>query len=441
MKLSSLAPIGLLAALLPLQPVQAQTPVYSLNGSVSFTASYADTSAWPKATAVADFGLDGVPDVAVASRDGWDIRVYQNQGNGTFLPLDGALQLTTNPNLPTHSYYLRAADMDRDGWNDIIAVDVRNKNVLVFRNQGEYFGYNLSSPAVTVAMSVDTARNSNTTVTGSTFPTEKVISLALADLNKDGLLDIVTGHREDDSIRVFYNRSSSGSLSFVVAQDIELAQKATPWALQAADINKDGWMDISVVQTLGTTPSNPYPGSLRVLFNCYSGYLCPEAGSTALQNWPYEIAARDLNGDFKTDLMVPNSYSQSLSVLINTTPTGAMAASFAVANHTVGYFPKSLAVGDYNGDCLQDVIVSNHMAHTAPAGIKTELMSVLRNTPGAAGTFSQDNIPLGWIPDLQRGNAMAQLNSNGDGKLDFVLVSADTNKLISMVNAGSAVCR
>jgi len=439
MKLSSLAPVGLLAALLPLQPVQAQTPVYSQNGLVSFTASYADTSAWPKATAVADFNLDGYPDVAVASRDNWDIRLYQNQGNGSFSPLAGALQLTTNPNLPTHSYYLRAADMDNDGWNDIIAVDVRNKNVLVFRNQGGYFGYNTGSSSVTVAMSVDTPRNSNATVTGSTLPTERVISLALADLNKDGRLDIVTGHREDDSIRVFYNQSSSGSLSFVAGQDIELAFKATPWALQAADINRDGWVDISVIQTLGATPTSLVPGSLRVLFNCYSGYLCPEAGSTALQNWPYEIAARDMNGDFRPDLMVPNAYSNSLSMLINTTPTGAMAASFTVTNYPMGSMPKSLAVGDFNGDCLQDVIVSNHMAHTATT--KTELMSVLLNTPGAAGTFRQDNIPLGWIPSLQRGNAMAQLNSNGDGKLDLVLVSADTNKLISLVNTGSAVCR
>jgi hypothetical protein len=432
MKLSSLAPVGLLAALLPLQPVQAQT-------SVSFSASYADTSAWPKATAVADFGVDGRPDVVVASRDNWDIRVYQNQGNGSFLALAGALQLTTNPNLPTHSYYLRAGDMDNDGWNDIIAVDVRNKNVLVFRNQGESFGYNTGSASVTVAMSVDTPRNSNTTVTGSSLPTEKVISLALADLNKDGRLDIVAGHREDDSIRVFYNQSSSGSLSFVAGQDIELAVKATPWSLQAADINRDGWVDISVIQTLGATPSALVPGSLRVLFNCSSGYLCPEAGSTALGNWPYELAARDMNGDFKPDLMVANAYSDSLSMLINTTPTGATAASFSVTNYPMGSMPKSLAVGDFNGDCLQDVIVSNHMAHTSTT--KTELLTVLLNTPGAAGTFSTDKFPANSIANLQRGNALAQLNSNGDGKLDFVLVSADTNKLISMVNTGSAACR
>jgi hypothetical protein len=450
MKFSSLAPVGLLAALLPLQSVQAQDEVYSSpHYSLGFNVySTATGGSWPKSTAVGDFTGDGFADVAVGDKTDKNIRVFANQQDGTFAELAGQLPIP----LGGSPYYMRAADMDGDGWSDLVAVDVFAKKVLVFRNQGGYFtnSYNNSvmypAPSQWAYMRVDTTRNSSLNNVHGGF-SEKVIALALADLNRDGKLDIVASHLEDDTVFAFFNSSTPGSLSFAeatvngVAQRIELPARSTPWALQAADINKDGRSDIAMNLTNGATlgtstqAPNDVDGSLKVLFGCDSSSmrLCVDSNSTPLQYWPYELAARDMNGDFRPDLMVVNTVENTLSMLRNTTPTGAMTASFAVTTYYVGKEPKSLAVADFNGDCLQDVIVSNHLSETFSI---PPSMSVLLNTPGAAGTFWQEEITS--VPYLDRGVAMTQANLNNDNMMDVLLVGATSKNIISMLNFAPA---
>jgi hypothetical protein len=445
MKLSSLAPVGLLAALLPLQSVQAQAEVSSDWGSLSFNAYEASTrrpgetiDLWPKSTAVGDFTGDGVPDIAVGDKatESKDIRFFKGQGNGTFTPL---LVNGVHHIIPLNgvAYYMRAADLDGDGWTDLVVAHPYAKRVIVFRNVGGHFTTTysyLKSPNGTQwsSTSVDT----NDGFANGNAANEKVIGLALADINQDGKLDIVASHLEDNTVHVLYNQSSPGFLSFLRSATIQFPTHTTPWALQAADINKDGAMDVAMIQTNGTTieTATSVHGSLRVLFNC-SGALCAESTTTQVGYWPYEIAARDLNGDFTPDLMVVNSYSDTLSVLSNTTATGAMQSSFTLADYNVGRMPKALAVADFNGDCLQDVVVSNHMSDfygTPPD------MSVLVNSPGAAGTFWQDAISN--VPYLKRGVAMAQASLNGDTRMDIVVVGADSDNIVSLVNTGAA-CR
>jgi len=120
-------------------------------------------------------------------------------------------------------------------------------------------------------------------------------------------------------------------------------------------------------------------------------------------------------------------------VLSNTTATGAMQSSFSLADYNVGRMPKALAVADFNGDCLQDVVVSNHMSDFY--GTPPE-MSVLVNSPGAAGTFWQDEIYE--VPYLTRGVAMAQASLNGDSRMDIIVVGADSDNIVSLVNTGAA---
>src|SRR5262245_30228108 len=49
----------------------------------------------------------------------------------------------------------------------------------------------------------------------------------------------------------------------------------------------------------------------------------------AVGNQPYSVAFGDVNGDGKPDLPVANRGSPTVSVLLNTTPTGGAVPSFA----------------------------------------------------------------------------------------------------------------
>ena len=84
---------------------------------------------WP---VVADFNRDGKQDFAISSITNGNLSVMFNQGGGTFTPPayygggDGVDQLA-------------AADMDGDGWKEIIAEDRGHRNITILRNENALF--------------------------------------------------------------------------------------------------------------------------------------------------------------------------------------------------------------------------------------------------------------------------------------------------------------
>ena len=66
---------------------------------------------------------------------------------------------------------------------------------------------------------------------------------------------------------------------------------------------------------------------------------------------PIFVAVGDFNGDGVQDLATANNNSDNVSVLIGT-GTGSFGPP---SNFTVGATPYSVAVGDFNGDGVQDL--------------------------------------------------------------------------------------
>ena len=76
---------------------------------------------------------------------------------------------------------------------------------------------------------------------------------------------------------------------------------------------------------------------------------------------PEHAAIGDLDGDGKPDLIIANSGDNTISVLRNTSTSGVIdATSFAAkVDYITGTRPRSVAIGDLDGNGKQDIAVAN----------------------------------------------------------------------------------
>jgi len=133
---------------------------------------------------------------------------------------------------------------------------------------------------------------------------------------------------------------------------------------------------------------------------------------------PAEDRLVDLNGDSKLDLVVENSGSNTVSVLL-----GNGDGTFKPAvNYATGTTPWSLAVGDVNGDSKVDIVTDNSGASTA---------SVLLNK--GDGTFNAHvDYPTGSAPECLRLGDV-----NNDHKLDIVAANSTANTVSVLLGNGN----
>jgi hypothetical protein len=129
-----------------------------------------------------------------------------------------------------------------------------------------------------------------------------------------------------------------------------LAVGTQPYGIVSSDFDGDGNADLAVANSGGA--------SVSVLLGDGSGGFAGAPGSpvTGLSG-PIGLAAADLDGDGTTDLAVANSTANTLSVLLGDGAGGF--APQAGSPYTVGSGPRSVAVGDFDGDGAPDLAVAN----------------------------------------------------------------------------------
>jgi hypothetical protein len=216
------------------------------------------------------------------------------------------------------------------------------------------------------------------------------LSLAVADVNRDGKLDLIVANNTDGNVGVLMG---DGTGSFL--NQMTFASGPTPIAVAVADVNGDGKPDLIV--------ANYGSASVSVLLGNGDGtFQAPLSFATG--NDPIAVTTADVNGDGKPDILVANYGSGTVSVLDgNGDGTFQPHQTFAAGPH-----PISIAAADLNRDGKPDIAVSNYTSST---------VSVLLGTGG--GPFSApQTFAVGGHP---RSIVVSDINT--DGKPDLVVVN------------------
>lgn len=271
----------------------------------------------------------------------------------------------------------------------------------------------------------------NTTVPGSyvpsfadqqTFLTQSGPTGVIADdLNLDGKPDLIVANNAQPSLTVRMNTTVAGASTVTFTPNRNVSVSGMPQAIAVADINGDGRNDMVVTLSnaskvevfLNVTPANATTPT-------FIGMTTFNVGGN-----PRSVTTADFNADGRPDLAVANHDSETVSVLLNTTPIGATTPSFATqVSYQTGPQPHTVAAGDLDGDGKPDLVVSS---------FSTEFVSVLLNAT-VTGAAAPDFVPR-FEFEVDSGNRGVSLGYlNDDNRLDIVSTNNNAFTISVLLN-------
>ncbi len=303
------------------------------------------------------------------------------------------------------------ADINGDGKPDLVILgQLSSVSVLVNTTP---------SGSATLAFSSEYLINLSVNVTGTNIP-----FVVIADINGDSKPDIVFRDFDHNSIVANLNHTTADSLSpnfdpplsFAIGSAFSANRNLTD-TLAAGDINSDGKLDL--VAAIASFASVSPPSKVAILRNdsapgAFVSSFAPTQFFTNL-NAARSVGLTDINSDGKPDVVL---YAGTLSVQLNTTPTGFDAATFSLEQaFNVGRVVSSVPGGvtDMNGDGKPDIVCI-----TSESGGNLDTIGVFLNAYNASfsgltyivssirGTAGNDTIVIN--PGTAPGSVKATVN-------------------------------
>jgi len=244
-----------------------------------------------------------------------------------------------------------------------------------------------------------------------------------ADVNGDGKLDLVVINQNSDTVAVLLG-NGDGTFQSAVTYNIGSGGQSFPGCAAIADFNNDGKPDIAVTNGLIGTSG----GTISILLNKGDGTFLP-AVKVNSNTSPICLTSADLNADGNQDLWVGGNGSSAVLL-------GKGDGTFQAPQiYQIGLGDtQGVAVGDLNGDGLQDLL-GVALTGGGPPSQPPSSVGVLLNQ----GNANFGPSPFGTVtlyPVGSLGAAIVLGDFNHDGNLDAAVTNYGTNDISILLGNG-----
>jgi hypothetical protein len=352
----------------------------------------------PTSVATGDFNGDGIPDWVVSNGGSNNLWVYLGSGDGTFS------QVNVIPLAGRSPIAVTVADLRGIGRSDVVVAEADSASIGVLLSSGD-----------------------------GTFADERTyfvpgapISLAVADCNHDGHLDIVAGIIPDPESGPLVTLPGDGSGGF--GQPIfepNAYDPQVPESIVAADFEKNGYPDVILVDrkygaiAYGNDGTGRFKRSQPVFYG-FPGGLGPNLE-------PITVAQGDLNEDGCLDVLVLDDFGMARVFFGNCDGT-FQGQSTQVGIGDTGW---AVAMADMNGDGHLDLVYSGVSAEALGNGQDSGSLTGILFGDGK-GNFRNSQVYRGGQTSF--GLAIADLNR--DGHPDIVTANQDSDSVTLLLNDG-----
>ncbi len=308
-----------------------------------------------RAVAVADLNGDGKRDLVVANHTSNTVGVLLGNGDGTFQPV-----ATFNPGGQSPSAIAIAAVLlgngdgtfqsavivssNPGGGNDVAVADVNRDGI-----PDVIFGTGCGAGCVGVLL----GNGDGTFQPAATYGTGTVYapaSVAVADVNGDGKLDLLTANFQANTVSVLLGKGD-GTFNPAVTYGSGGFQANS---IAVADVNGDHKPDL-VVANCGTNKCAE-EGFVAVLLGNGDGTFQPAVTYDSGGQAAFGVATADVDGDGKPDMLAANAFSNTVGLLLG---NGDGTFRSALTYSSGGLVPAPVVVADLNGDGRPDLVVEN----------------------------------------------------------------------------------
>lgn len=340
----------------------------------------------PSSVLIGDMNNDRKLDLVVAHGRTRSITVLEGKGNGQF---GAALSNTTITEPPGD---MALGDFSGDGKLDVAIASHDSYGVTLLIGDGK--GGLTVAPNSPFVMKLGQHPHTH--------------GLALADMNQDNKLDLLTCNNADNDISLALG---DGRGNFTRApQSFRVGPSPYPFA--SGDVNNDGWLDI-VATASATGPSRreqlPLSRALTLLLSDGKGGFSPKPLPIRTGE-PWFAAIGDLNRDGKPDIVATHHEINALTVMIGDGRGGFTEAKGSPFDFGVSLL--ELVIADVDRDATMDVVATSG----------DSIRVLLGDGRGAFKPAA--SIPVG--PGAWR---MAAADVNGDGAIDVVTSNSEGNSL------------